>query len=344
MRSTARVCQQAAPNGGARGLLQSLRVLKSTLALAIAVFLLGASSAAAKRLVIGASQTAVLMWIASERGYFLDQGLDVEVRLFPSGLTALNAVFAGDADLGTTAETPLVDRSFENPNIRIIATISASETSRLIARGDRGIKQPSDLKGKRVGVTLGSVGEYFLARYMILNGIPAAAFTMVDLTPEAIAEQLENGSIDAGLTWEPFVRNAETALEKNVVTLPRQFDQMYYFMLVTNKAWLEENPADARGIIRAVIQAESYAQEHPEAAKSIIQKLFSIPPDHIDYLWALHNLYVSLPQGLVFILERQAEWRIQKKHTAGQEIPDFISLVDTDPLLEIRASTVGIVK
>lgn len=318
--------------------------LACRLALALLISTAMHGAATAKRITMGASQTAILVWIAQERGYFRDQGLDLEIRQFQSGLRAADAVIHGHADLSTTSETAFVSRSFDRPDLRILATISASETSRLIARGDRAIKTPRDLAGKRIGVTLGSTGEYFLTRYLTLNGIPAAAAKMIDLKPEDIAELLAKGEIDAGLTWEPFLRNAELALKDNLVTLPEQFDQIYYFTLVSTQSWLDENPVEARSILRAIIQAENYAAEHPFEAKQLVRMLFEMSADHIDYLWPLHSLHVSLPQGLLFVLEQQAEWHIRKKLTGAEAIPNYLGFVATGPLRDIRDSSVGIVK
>jgi NitT/TauT family transport system substrate-binding protein len=167
---------------------------------------------------------------------------------------------------------------------------------------------------------------------------------MIDLRPEDIAEELAKGGIDAGLTWEPYVRKAELALKGNLVTLPEQFDQIYYFMLVSTQGWLDANPADIRSILKAIIQAENYAAEHPSAAKELIRKRFDMSADHVDYLWPLHNLHVSLPQGLLFVLEQQAEWHVHRKLTNALTIPNYLGFVATDPLRDLRGSSVGIVK
>ena len=314
--------------------------------LALALLLLTAmhGASAAKRITIAGSPTAILLYIAQERGYFRDQGLDVELRPFQTGPDSINAVIEGGVDFSTNSETPFVIRSFEHSDLRILATISASDTMRLIARGDRAIKTPQDLAGKRIGVTRGSAGDYFLARYLMLNGVAAAAATIIDLEPEDIGKNLVKGEIDAGMTWEPFVRNAELALEDNVVTLPEQYDRYFYVMLVCMQSWLDAHPSEARAILRAIIQAETYAADHPSEAKQLVRKLFEMSVDDIDYVWSLNNLYVSLPQALMFALEKQAEWRIPRKLTGARTIPNYLDFVATDPLREIRESSVGIVK
>lgn len=343
MRSTARPTLRQQPKRH-ECLPGAVRLLAGRLALALLISLAGIGEAAAKRITIGVSHMAILVWIAQERGYFRDQGLDVEIRLSQSGLHSLNAVIGGHTDLATTAEIPFVGHSFDRPDLRILATISASETSRLIARGDRAIRAPRDLAGKRIGVTLGTVSEYFLMRYFTLNGIPATAATLIDLTPDDIAEQLAKGGIDAGLTWEPFVRKAELALKDNLFTLPQQFDQIFYSMLVSTQSWLDENPAEARAMLSAIIQAETYAAEHPTEAKELLRKRFDMSADYIDYLWPLHNLHVSLPQDLLFVLEQQAEWHSRKKLTGARTIPNYLGFMAAGPLRELRESSVGIVK
>ena len=56
------------------------------------------------------------------------------------------------------------------------------------------------------------------------------------------------------------------------------------------------------------------------------------------------NLHVSLPQGLLFVLEQQAEWRVRRKPTNAAAMPNYLDFVATDPSREIRESSVGIVK
>lgn len=326
------------------GRAAAIWMLAGRLALALLIWAAMHSPASAKRLTIAAAQTATLVWIAQERGFFREQGLAVEIRTFQSGLRAADAVIHGHADLSTTADSAFVSRSFDRSDLRVLAAISTSEISRLIARGDRSIKSAGDLAGKRIGVTMGSMGEYFLSRYMTFNGVPSDSATLIDLTPEEIVDHLAKGEIDAGLTWEPFVRNAELALKGNVLTLPEQFDQIFYFLLVCTQGWLDANPGAARAVLTALIQAENYALEHAPEAKELVRKLFGMSPEYGDYLWPLQNLQVSLPQGLLFVLEQQAKWRIRRKLTGADSVPNYLDYIATEPLRELRESSVGIVK
>ncbi len=313
-------------------------------ALVVAVTAQGAQAARSGRVAIQASQAALLLWIAEERGLFRAHGIDADISVVNSGLKAAQALTSGETDLAISSDTALVTESFDHPELRILAVVSASETSKLIARRDHGITKAGDLAGKRIGVTLGTTGEYLLTRYLTLHGIPLDAARMVNLQPAQIEEELISGRIDAAVAWEPFARNAERALQANAVILPDQLDQTYYFLLLTTQSWAERNPGKVKSILQALIDAEQFAAEQPGRAKAIIRAKFGLQQDDIDYIWPLHSLHVSLPQGLLFVLERQADWQMRIGQARARRMPDFLDLVAPEPLSALRGSAVGIVK
>jgi len=305
---------------------------------------IGAASAETGRVVISASQTALLVWIAKDWELFKQQGLDVEIRQFQSGLSSAEAMLGGKADLATSADAVLASKSHAHPDLRAIATISLSKTSRLVGRKDRGIRDASDLPGKKIGVTLKSYSEYFLTRYLALHGIPMTAPVLVNLQPAEIADGLARGNLDAGLTWEPFISEAENQLKDNALRLPDQIDNFYYFTLLSTQGWLRENPETAALVLRALIKAEEIASDYPDRAKEAIQNRFGYRKSYVEKMWPLHKLNVSLPQNLLFVLESQAEWKMKKGIADFDEIPNFLASIATSPLKDIRADRVGIVK
>ncbi|NJM33433.1 MAG: ABC transporter substrate-binding protein [Rhodomicrobium sp.] len=321
------------------------RLVYLALAFGLAIACLGSRAASeGQKLRIAASPTAILVWIAQEQGLFRNEGLDVELTLFQSGLSSAEALIEGQADLSTTADAAFVTKSFLHDDLRILATISLSQTSKLIGRKDRGVFAPSDLAGKKVGVTLGSAGEFFLTRYLTLNGIPISSPLFVNLKPSQIAEGLLDGAIDAGLTWEPFIRNAETGLKANAAVLTSRIDHDFYFMLLGKSDWIAKNPRAVAACLRSLVEAERFAALYPDRAKDLLRKRFNYERDYVDYLWPMHSPHVSLPQGLLFVLERHADWQIRKGQSAAEAVPNFLERIDTGPLRQVRENAVGIVK
>lgn len=313
-------------------------------ALVFAIFVAPGPLRADTKVRLAVAKTAMLVWVTERRGFFEDEGLDVEITLFQSGLAASNAVLEGAADLSTTSESGFVGQSFEHPELRVLATISASESARLVGRRDRGILAARDLAGQRIGITKGTTGEILLGRYLTLHRLSLDDVELVDLRAPEIAAELVAGGIDAGLTWEPHVYIAETELGDNAVTLPDQDGQHFYFLLLSTQSWIQSNPAATDALLRAFLSAERFAIENETAAKALIAEKLDFESDYVDHIWPLHSLRLSLPQDLLFRLEETARWRLQEGLTRSSTMPNYIDLIETRFMRELRPSAVGIVR
>ena len=73
------------------------------------------------------------------------------------------------------------------------------------------------MKGKRVGLPLGTVVEFYLGRSLLLNGLSMKDITPVNLLPSQMADAMVNGDIDAAVVWEPYV----TQIEERAPTRPQ---------------------------------------------------------------------------------------------------------------------------
>lgn len=62
-------------------------------------------------------------------------------------------------------------KAFKKENISIIVCADEVQTNYLIGRKDRGIENVSDLRGKKIGILLGTSVEFYLGRFLILHGI-----------------------------------------------------------------------------------------------------------------------------------------------------------------------------
>ena len=101
---------------------------------------------------ISKSFLSIPVYIAKTEGYFAKEGLDVTVKEYSSGKKATQDLFAGEVDISTIADMPVVFNSFKKKDFCIFATFTSSYPFvKIIARKDKGIKTGIDLRGKRVG-------------------------------------------------------------------------------------------------------------------------------------------------------------------------------------------------
>jgi len=291
-----------------------------------------------------AGDTGALVYIAKERGYFAENGLDVAIKDYEAGKLACDALMAGEADIATSADFVFVSNSFKNTDIRLLGTVAVAEVCELVARKDRGILEPQDLKGKRVGVTKKSTAEFFLGSFLIYNGLSISDIEAVDLKPSEIVEAVINGDIDAGYTWIPNTNDIVDALGENAVKYPGQSGQDFYFVLISKESWIESHPAAARRLMKALMQAEEYVKNNNQEAKKFIQKRFSLPFSHVDYSWLKHRFVVNISQALLIAIEDQARWRIENRLTDANEIPNYLDYIYMDALEEVKPEAISIIR
>ena len=114
---------------------------------------LGVCAAAERRVQIGfVSFTAAYapLWLAADRGFFAQEGLDPELIFIGSAPTMVASMIAREVPLASTAGTAVVSAVAGGAPLKILATFNNRVGSDLMARP--GIVRPEDLRGKRVGV------------------------------------------------------------------------------------------------------------------------------------------------------------------------------------------------
>src|SRR6185369_11004359 len=130
-----------------------MKLFCKSLALALLVSLASRVYAAERRVQIGfVSLTAnnAPLWVAADRGFFAQEGLDPELIFIGSAPTMVASMMAREVPLALTAGTAVVSAVGAGAPLKILATFSNRLTSDLVARP--GIARPEDLPGKRVGI------------------------------------------------------------------------------------------------------------------------------------------------------------------------------------------------
>jgi len=284
-----------------------------------------------------------LLFIADELGYVKRRGINAEIKKYDAGAFAVDALLGDEVDVAAAAEFVLVQKGFNHRGLRTFGQIADAATMGIVARKDHGIEKPPDLKGKKIGLTRGSVSDFFLGRFLERERVPLSGVRMVDLAPAPAEEALSHGSVDALMLWEPNVGRMVERLGENAVSWPIQGRDDFYVLLITKEGFLRRSPAAAEKMLRALIDAEKFVAAHPEEALRIIDRRTGSRPGDARLALAKCTLGVRLDQALLTLMEAEADWMIRNHLTSNREMPNYLDMIYLKPLETVKPDAVGII-
>ncbi|MBA5686582.1 ABC transporter substrate-binding protein [Rugamonas apoptosis] len=134
-------------------------------------------------------------------------GIKVEEHVFAKGPDVMQAILAGELDVGATASEAAISGRANGAPIYVVAGF-AKGGARLVARPDVGVKSIKDLKGKKVGVTRGGIHEVLLVAELAQHGLtasdqPGKDVQLVYLAFADLNQALLGKNLDAIMQSEP---------------------------------------------------------------------------------------------------------------------------------------------
>jgi NitT/TauT family transport system substrate-binding protein len=291
------------------------------------------------------SPLLALMMIAEDQGFFSKQGVDVAIKYYASGKLALGGMFSGEVELATPAETPIVFSSFERMDFGIVATIGSSGSdSKIVARKDRNIQKPGDLRGKRVATQKASVVHFFLHSFLIKHGLSEKDIKLSFKHPDELIPALAKGEIDAFSMREPYVSRAKTLLRENMILFEEPGLHLKTYNLVAFNTFIKDRLNAVKGILQALTKSEEFVRKYPKHAQRMVSNKTGLKDSEIAGIWPDLRLEVSLEQSLIESLENEARWAIRNKLTDRKKVPNYLNFIYVDALEAVKPKGVTMIR
>lgn len=135
-----------------------------------------------------------------------DAGYDLKIKytLFESGPPENESFASGQQDLGCIGNVPGVSAIASGQDRVILGNASrGAKANGLLVKKGSSIKSVADLKGKKVGLVIGSCSENLLYNLLKKEGIDYDQVNRVNLSPSEQISALSSGQVDAIVTWDP---------------------------------------------------------------------------------------------------------------------------------------------
>ncbi|SFL46088.1 ABC transporter substrate-binding protein [Rugamonas rubra] len=204
-------------------------------------------------------------------------GIKVEEHIFAKGLDVMQAIIAGELDVGTTASEAAISGRAGGAPIFIVAGF-AKGGARLVGRADLKLKSIKDLKGKRVGVTRGGIQEVLLLAELQQNGLtvsdqPGKDVQLVFLAYADLNQALLGKNIDAMMQSEPQSSQAINKGFGNEIVKPYDtpIGEPVRTMVMTEKFYKDKRPV-AEKFMRCFVEATKTFIDNKAIAEKYVRE------------------------------------------------------------------------
>jgi len=217
------------------------------------------------------------VYVAIEKGYFADAGIEVTVTAGNGTGDVLTKMAGGQIDFAPVDGTGFLLQvgAGKVKDITAVAAIQQRSLAAIMTLEDRGITSPKDLEGRTVGDPQGSTIGLLFPMYAKLAGIDAAKVKFVNLPAPQLPANLAAGSVDTigqFVVGKPTIEKA--AGGKKTVLLPYSdyLTDLYGNMLVTSSKTAKDKPDLVKRFRDALMKGLQYAVDNPTEAGQILNK------------------------------------------------------------------------
>jgi ABC-type nitrate/sulfonate/bicarbonate transport system substrate-binding protein len=272
---------------------------------------------------VGPTNISVPFIVAEGKGYFAEEGLDVDYQIVQTGKQAMEALIAGRADFSSLVITNMAYAGFQSDQLRIIASYGLFFDDAVIFPASSPIQNPADLKGKKIGFAPSTTSQAFLIRLLELQGLSWNDITPVSLQPATGLPALKGGQIDAFVTWQPWRYGIAKALDgkaREIVNNKNIFLRRDF--CVSTKTYLNRHPDVPAKLLRALIKAEDFLGKHTdEAVKIIAQKTGQDREAVASYPLQYH---IDLSADIPHLVSAYAGWVAKHQDEfLNKPVPDY---------------------
>ncbi len=213
-------------------------------------------------------------YMAKEKGYYKDVGLDVDIKEFQYSMDTVEEVLSGRATFGVGRSSLIRERS-KDKKIVLLSAIFQSSPFVLIALKSSNINSVKDFEGKKLMLTKNAVELASIHAMILSNGAKEGNMTFKEHTFNL--EELIDGRVDlyAGYTSnEPYILEQRDIAYRIYSPKDDGFD-FYSDLLFTSQKEVQENPRKVDRFKKASLRGWEYAFEHIDETVKIIYKKYN---------------------------------------------------------------------
>jgi NitT/TauT family transport system substrate-binding protein len=260
--------------------------------------------------------------IAERKGFFKEEGLDVEINDFGGGAKSLQALIGGSVDVVTGAYEHTIRMQAKGQDVRAITELGRFPAIVIAVKKDKAdkVKSAADFKGLKIGVTAPGSSTALTTQYaMVKAGLKPtdAAFIGVGSGASAVAA-MQKGEIDVISHLDPVIAKLESDGDITVLIDTRtEAGTRALFggsnpaaTLYTKKDFIDANPVTTQRLVNAFMKSLKWLQTaKPEDVAAVVPPEYHLG-DKPLYIKAVQNSLESYsrngivsPEGMASVMD-----------------------------------------
>jgi NitT/TauT family transport system substrate-binding protein len=214
-------------------------------------------------------------WVALEKGYYRQRGLDVDMQNSKGSGDSIAKVDTGRADVGLADSAVVIASAARGTRIKVVGMVFDKSPLNIWSRKEAPITKPKDLEGKSVAAPPGDGQRQMFPAFARLHGIDQSKVTWVNVEPAANVPALAEKRVDAVADYTTGLPFYEKAIGKgNAVMLPwadHGFD-MYSMSIIASEKTMKERGPVLKAFLEASYLGWRDVMSDPKSALEIFKK------------------------------------------------------------------------
>lgn len=216
------------------------------------------------------------IYLGVKKGFFAEEGIEIELTPLQSGSAATSAVVGEAADFGLAAPIAFINAVGSGLPVKVVAPAEARvpNINGLVVKKDSPIKNAPDLNGKIIAVSaLKQQAHFNITVAGDRLGADPNSFKAINLPSSDMLPAVDAGRVDAAYMTEPFITEAKEKGFNVIVNDPLLEvigENAMVSMWITSDKMISERPEVTKKFIRALKKSNVYADGHHDEVREII--------------------------------------------------------------------------
>ncbi|MBM1173564.1 ABC transporter substrate-binding protein [Microvirga arabica] len=221
---------------------------------------------------------ALPFYLASEKGWWKEIGLEPSFSLFPAGAPQVAAAQAGSWDMGATGSVPAVLGAARSGLLTIGISNDESKTNVLMTLADKFNElqaDPTKIKGQKILLTTNSTGDYAVRNCLKKYGVDTKDVQFVNLGQAQIISAISSKNGELAGVWAPNTYTLEEKANAKTLCTGADAGAIVPGALIVRADYAKENPQRVAAFLATYLRGWSWAKANPTEAADAMKRFYS---------------------------------------------------------------------